>query len=99
MTDAALSQLEQDTIAVLTELTEDWDSGFGGEMTAATSIVHELEFESIDVVHLVTALEARYDRADIPFAEMLMVDGRYIEDLTVGQIAAFLSRHVGAAKG
>ncbi|MDP6989811.1 MAG: acyl carrier protein [Planctomycetota bacterium] len=99
MTDAALSQFEQDTIEVLGELTEDWDTGFGGEMSRDTSIVHELEFESIDVVHLVTALEARYDRSDIPFAEMLMVDGRYVEDLTVGQIAAFLHRHVGDGQG
>ncbi|MAF66350.1 MAG: acyl carrier protein [Planctomycetes bacterium] len=99
MTDAALSRFELDTVEVLKELTEDWDTGFGGAMNAETSIVHELEFESIDVVHLVTALEARYERSDIPFAEMLMVDGRYVEDLTVGQIAVFLERHVGAAEG
>jgi acyl carrier protein len=52
--------------------------------------VAELGFESLDVVYLVTAIEERYDRRDLPFEQLLMVDGSYVSDLTVKQIAQFL---------
>ena len=90
-----IAHFENETIAILRDLTSDWDTELDGDITRTTSIVGDLAFESIDVVHLVTAIEQHFQRSDIPFEQLLMVDGRYIDDLTVSQIAAFLQRHMG----
>jgi acyl carrier protein len=95
MSDAGIETFERDTIELLTELTSDWDTGLEGGIQPSTAIVHDLGFESLDVVYLVTAIEQKYGRRDLPFEKLLMVDGRYVDDLTVRQIATFLREHIG----
>jgi len=92
MSDVSVEQrYEKDVIEILAELTADWDDlGLNGAISPDTAIVAELGFESLDVVYLVTAIEERYDRRDLPFEQLLMVDGSYVTDLTVKQIAQFL---------
>lgn len=92
MSDVSVEQrYEKDVIEILSELTADWDDlGLNGSIGPDTAIVGELGFESLDVVYLVTAIEERYDRRDLPFEQLLMVDGSYVTDLTVKQIAQFL---------
>jgi acyl carrier protein len=90
-----MPQFESDTIEMIGELTADWDTGLGS-LTRETAIVKDLGFESLDVVYLVTAIEQRYGRRDLPFDQLLMTEGRYVDDLTIGQIAAFLQRHLSA---
>ena len=85
---------EQETIAILKDITKDWDSGFDGGITADTRIVGDMGFESIDVVILVTAIETHVNRRDLPFENLLMTEGRYVDDLSVREIAAFLAQHV-----
>jgi acyl carrier protein len=87
-------QYVQDTIEMLQELTSDWDTDINGQISATTSIVNDLGFESLDVVYLVTAIEQRYGRRDLPFEQLLMVDGRYVDDLNVTQIAEFLQTNI-----
>lgn len=94
MSVSTLDQYVQDTIEMLQELTSGWDTDREGQIDANTSIVQDLGFESLDVVYLVTAIEQRYSRRDLPFEQLLMVDGRYVDDLTVTQIAEFLQRNV-----
>lgn len=86
----ALADCERDVIELLRDMTSDWDTGFGGELSGSTSLIADLGFESIDVVHLVTALEQHYDRSDLPFEKLLMKEGHYVDDLTIAQIAQFL---------
>jgi acyl carrier protein len=99
MTRGAVGQkYEQDVIAILSELTADWDDlGTNGAIGPDTSIVADLGFESLDVVYMVTAIEDRYGRRDLPFEQLLMVDGAYVADLTVRQIASFLSESLEGA--
>ncbi|HZZ72900.1 MAG TPA: acyl carrier protein [Pirellulales bacterium] len=88
-------QFEKDVVEILSDLTADWDQGLSGPLGPNTSVVGDLGFESLDVVYLVTAIEDRYGRQDLPFEELLMTDGRLVDDLTVNQIADFLSKHIG----
>jgi acyl carrier protein len=94
MSVSTIDQYVQDTIEMLQELTSDWDTDLESQISPTTSIVSDLGFESLDVVYLVTAIEQRYGRRDLPFEKLLMVDGRYVDDLTVTQIAAFLQKNV-----
>jgi acyl carrier protein len=83
-------------VKVLTDMTEDWDVDLGSGITAETGLVSDLSFESIDVVHFVTALEEHYQRRDLPFQDVLMEDGKYVEDIHVGDVVDFLVKHLGA---
>lgn len=93
----SLADYEHDTIEILRELTQDWDSDFDDELSPTTAIAADLEFDSLDVVHLIAAIQQRYQRQDFPFEALLMIDGRYVPDLTVTQIAQFVQRHEKAS--
>src|SRR4051812_45996360 len=79
-----------DLVAILGDMTADWDDVVD-TIGAETLLIGDLAMESIDVVMLIVAIEERYQRKDFAFEELLMVDGRYVEDLTVRQLADFLA--------
>lgn len=83
-------------VAILEDLTSDWDTGFSGSIGPETSLIAELGFESIDVVHLIVTLEERFERQDLPFESLLMRGGRYVSDLSVGDLSGFLETHLAA---
>lgn len=64
-----------------------------------TRFFADLGFASIDAVVLGETLEKRYGRK-LPFSELLAeLGGRQVEDLEVGVLADFLSRHLQSEKG
>jgi acyl carrier protein len=73
----------------LAEFVEDW--GLDAEITGETSLVEDLEFDSIDVIQFVVAMEGAFQSRNIGFQNLLMQEGRYVDDLTVAQIEAFLA--------
>lgn len=86
----------QELVAILEDLTSDWDTGFSGSIGLDTRLIADLGFESIDVVHLIVTLEERFQRQDIPFEALLMRGGRYVSDLCVGDLSGFLQTHLAA---
>jgi len=88
------SKYHDDAIEILRDLTQDWDTGLDDEITASTAIVADLDFDSLDVVHMITAIELHYDQPELPFEDLLMVDGQYVDDLTVDEIARFVGDHL-----
>ena len=75
--------------ATLESLVQDWD--LDTSIEPQTKLVADLGFESIDLIQMVAALEQEFGRPGLPFAELLIVDGRYVDDLSVRQIAEFLA--------
>lgn len=86
-----------DLTRIIEEITGDWETGFTGGIKPDTRLIADLGFESIDVVHLVVTLEEHYRRSDLPFDKILMRDGRYVDDLTLGALADFLHGQLDAA--
>lgn len=84
----------QETIAILSEMTADWDTGFSGGIGPQTGIIADLAFESIDVVQLVGAIEERFGKRGLPFEEILIKDGNYVDEIKVSEIADFLAKHL-----
>jgi acyl carrier protein len=84
----------QDIVMILQEMTSDWDTGFIGGIGPETRLVHDLGCESIDVVQFVVAIEERFKRRNLPIEKLLMVDDRYVDDLRVAEVVAFLHRHL-----
>ena len=81
--------------ATLDRFIEDW--GLDATITADTKLVEDLEFDSIDVIQFVVAMESAFQSRSLGFQELLMQGGRYVDDLSVGQIEAFLEQRLGRA--
>ncbi|HSW12308.1 MAG TPA: acyl carrier protein [Solimonas sp.] len=80
-------------IALLQDFTQDWDNEFEGEMGRSTKLLGDLSFESIDIIQLIVAIQEEVVGAKLPFEKLLMRDGRYVDDLSIGQIADFLAQN------
>jgi acyl carrier protein len=76
----------------ITELASDWD--YENPVTAETYLFGDLGFESLDLVVLGASLQEKYGR--LPFAELLAEIGqRETQDISVGELATFISQHAG----
>ncbi len=90
-------------VTILEEMRKNWQSpnpdGRGQfEFSRETDLVSDLEFESLDVVQFVVALEEHYQRRDLPFDQLLMKEsGRYVDELRVGSVVDFLAKQFNAA--
>lgn len=93
---ATTGNLLPELVAVIEDLTSDWDTGFSGSIGPETRLIGDLGFESIDVVHLIVTLEERFQRQDLPFESLLMRGGRYVSDLRVGELSTFLQTSLAA---
>lgn len=78
---------------VLEDFIEDWDVELDEPIGRDTMLLADLEFESIDIIQFVVAIEEAFGKRKLPFEQVLMKDGRYVDDLSVGQIADFLHQH------
>jgi acyl carrier protein len=81
---------------ILRDMTVDWDLYYSGDINADTKLIAELGFESIDIVQLVVAIQEHFKRRNLPFEELLMADGRYVDEITVHDAVAFLDRHLNS---
>ncbi len=82
---------------ILQDITRDWDVGYSGGITPESRLVADLGFESIDIVELVVALEGRFQTRNLPFDRLLMMDGRYVDEVVVRDLIDFLSTHLATA--
>lgn len=86
-------------IAVVEDLTQDWGLE-ASDIDGSTLLVENLDFASVDIIQLCVALEEHYDRK-LGFQNLLMVDGSYVGDLSIGNIATFVEgklKETGAAQ-
>lgn len=79
---------------ILQDITADWDTDFNGPIGADTKLVDDLGFESIDIVQFIVAIEEHFQRRGLPWEDILMSDGRYVDEIKVGDAAALLSPHL-----
>lgn len=84
--------IERDIVAILSDMTADWDLPNPDPVGPGTRLMADLAFESIDVVQLVVAIEGHFQRRHLHFEKLLMVDGRYVQELEVRQIVEFLAK-------
>ncbi|MHA6326667.1 acyl carrier protein [Roseivivax sp. CAU 1753] len=90
MKDDATEALQSAVITVLQETTQDWDLEIEEEIGPETTLIEELQFESIDVVQFCVALEQKLGTKGLPFEKLFIQDGAYVDDVTVGDVVNFL---------
>lgn len=81
--------VESGVITVISEMVADWDLD-NVSISAETSLMGDLEFESIDIVQLAVHLEQHFEQSGLPFEQLFMRDGDYVDDLSIREIAGFL---------
>ena len=89
---------EQSILSALVEILEDmiadWDMDLDDPLGANTRLIIDLGFESIDVVQFIAAIEEHYRNRTIPFEELVMKDGRYVDEIVVSDVVSFLMQHL-----
>ena len=76
-------------IAIVQDLVQDWGLDDSTAASAKTLLAAELAFTSVDIIQLCVALEECYGRR-FAFQDLLMRNGSYMGDLSLGQLAACL---------
>ncbi len=89
---AAVADLEKQLAELLVDFTQDWDTQPEGGITGESKLLADLGFESIDVIQFMVAIEEDIAGRKLPFNDLVMQDGRYVDDLSVRQIAEFLTK-------
>jgi len=89
----------KELIAILEDMSSDWDVECDGGIGPATRLIADLTFESIDVVQLIVAIEERFQRRDLPFEKLLMKDGRYVDEFRLSDVVEFLHEHLDGVSG
>lgn len=87
----------RDLVKMLEDVTSDWELEFSGSIGPETRLVADLAFESIDAVQLIIAVEEHYQRRDLPFEELFIADGRYVDEIRVSDVVDFLHRYLAGA--
>jgi len=85
------NKLQEEVAAILEDMTSDWELDYSGGINANTRLVADLAFESVEIIQLMGAIEQRFKVKNLATEKLLMRDGRYVSDLTVSEIAQFLS--------
>jgi acyl carrier protein len=83
-------QVESAIVNILNDMTQDWDLD-SSEIEPKTKLVEDLNFGSIDIIHLVVAIEEHFQQK-LGFNELLMHDGQYVDDVSVNELVNFVSR-------
>jgi len=83
------SAIFTDTVRILENMLADWGVD-APDIGPETRLVADLEFVSVDIIHLAVTIEEHYKRSRMGFQELLMNDGRYVDDVTVRQLVAFV---------
>jgi acyl carrier protein len=82
------TEIRNTVISTLKDFIQDW--GLDAEISSETTIVGDLEFDSIDVIQFTVELEKAFGSRKIGFQDLLMQDGRYVDDLSIAQFQNFL---------
>jgi|GEM_PF-692111 len=87
------STITTTVISTLDGLVQDWD--IEDAIDTGTLVVADLGFESIDLIQMVAALERAFKLKSGSLVDMLVADGRYVDDLSVDQIVQSIDKRLG----
>lgn len=91
--------IEKRIVALLTDMVRDWDLDFVDPIGGHTKIVEDLGFESVDLMQLMVAVEKEFAVRGLPYEQILMDDGGYVNEITVGQLVDFIEVGIGQVSG
>lgn len=94
--DRGTTDIQATLVGILENMTQDWDLELDAAIGSDTRLMEDLAFESIDVVQLAVSIEQAFGTKGLPFENLFMRDGEYVDDLRVGDVVAFLETNLPA---
>lgn len=86
------TQIQSSIIEILKDMTQEWDMDMAA-INSETKLMEDLSFVSVDIIHLVVSIEEHF-KQKLGFNALLMRNGRYVDDLSVAEIANFVSSQI-----
>ncbi len=83
-------QIQSAVIDILKDMTQEWDLDLDA-IGPQTQLVSDLNFASIDFLHLAVSVEEHFKRK-LVFQELLMQNGQYIDDVSIEELVSFVSK-------
>src|SRR5258708_34660552 len=80
---------------LIDEIAEDLDFDLDGPISAQTRLVRDLGLASVDFIQLIVGIERHFGRK-MKFHDLLMPNGAYVSDLTVGELVPFVASNLNA---
>jgi acyl carrier protein len=88
------TSVEEIIIGLIEDFTDDW--GIDLEVSRQTLLKGDIGFDSSDTMQLFAAIAEHYSGVEFRFQDLVMEDGKYTDDLKVGQVIAFVIRRLAA---
>jgi acyl carrier protein len=92
-------EIVSDLVNLISDITQDWDLDFSGGISEETGLVSDLGFQSIDVVMLVGEIHKHYGLRNLPFEQLLLVKGKYADEIRISSLADFLHGQLNGSSG
>ena len=95
-TSRAVMTVEQVVIGLTEDLVEDW--GLDGiEISKDTFLKGDLGFGSSDTMQLFAMIQEYYAGMAFKFQDLVMKDGKFVDDLKISQIVVFILKKLSSA--
>lgn len=84
----AYDEIEAGILDAVREMTADWDLELD-DLGPQSGLVADICFSSVDFLHLMAAVEMKFGKK-LSYESLLIQDGGYRTELTVGELARFV---------
>ncbi|MFB8790603.1 MAG: phosphopantetheine-binding protein [Potamolinea sp.] len=84
----AQGEIQSAIVNILKDMTQEWDLDLS-DISNETKLVEDLNFGSIDIIHLIVAIEEHFKKK-LGFNELLMNDGQYVDDISIEELVSFV---------
>ena len=82
---------------ILTEMVEDLELEFEGRPEPSHRLIADLGLVSVDFIHLIVEIETRFGQK-MGFHDLIMPDGRYVDDLSIAELTAFVEQRLSGGE-
>jgi len=92
---SSIDNVQRTVVGIVEDLIQDWGLELQEPISERTRLSKELDFVSVDFIQLLEAIEQHYGRK-FGFQDLVMKNGSYTSDLSIGQIAEFVGKALGS---
>ena len=85
--------IQSAVVDIITETLGELDLESDEPIDSPTRLIADLGFASVDFIQLIVELEGHFQRK-FGFHDLIMPDGQYVDDLTVGELVAFIQHRL-----
>jgi acyl carrier protein len=92
------TEIQETVIKLVEEMTEEWGLELDSPIAPADKLIENLDFSSVDFVQLFVSIEDKFQKK-LGFHDLLMVDGKYIDDLSITELVMFIANKLNSSAG